>query len=107
MSGELERLTDPSLAATVPPEAVPGVLARVSVLQAALIARLNVSAPPASPGDVTERLLTAAEAAAILGVTTRWLYRRSRRLPFARRLSRKVLRFSEAGLRKWILSNRP
>ncbi len=53
-----------------------------------------------------ENLLTAEQAAPILGVTPRWLYRRSKKLPFARHLSRKVLRFSETGLRKWLAAKR-
>ena len=49
----------------------------------------------------SDRLLTVGEAAALLGVSVKWLYRHAGRLPFARRLSPKVLRFSEVGLRKW------
>ncbi len=54
-----------------------------------------------------DRLLTPSEAAQILGETKRWLYRHSYRLPFTRRLSRKSLRFSEAGLRKWMSTRKP
>jgi len=49
-----------------------------------------------------DRLLTPKEAAEILGQNTKWLYRHAARLPFARRLSRKSLRFSEKGLRRWL-----
>lgn len=55
---------------------------------------------PTVPGP--DRLLTAAEAAAVLGVSNRWLYGHARQLPFARHLSRRALRFSEAGLRRWV-----
>jgi hypothetical protein len=48
-------------------------------------------------GCLSERLLTPPEAAALLDVTVTWLYRHAGRLPFARRLSRKALRFSEPG----------
>jgi hypothetical protein len=41
-----------------------------------------------------------ARRAGVLNVTPRWLYRRQ--LPFARRLSRRAVRFSEAGLRRWL-----
>jgi predicted DNA-binding transcriptional regulator AlpA len=51
--------------------------------------------------ELTDRLLTPAEAAERLGVTPTWMYRHARTLPFTRRLSRKVLRFSESGLRRW------
>ena len=49
-----------------------------------------------------DRLLTAAEAAGVLGVSRRWLYTRASQLPFARHLSPRTLRFSETGLRRWI-----
>ena len=52
--------------------------------------------------QVPDRLLTAPYAAAMLHVTTRWLYRHHRRLPFTRRLSGKALRFSEQGLHRWL-----
>lgn len=54
-----------------------------------------------------ERLLTPEEAAEILGQNVRWLYRHAAKLPFSRRISRKNLRFSEAGLRKWLAAKKP
>src|SRR5262249_19374634 len=47
-------------------------------------------------------LLTPEQTAERMGVEVRWLYRHSKQLPFTRKLSRKVLQFSEAGLRKWL-----
>ena len=41
-----------------------------------------------------DHFLTTEEAATLLNVKSRWLYRNARRLPFTRRLSRKALRFS-------------
>ena len=58
--------------------------------------------PAVPPTPAPERLLRVDEAAAILGVTRGWLYRSAPRLPFARHLSPRVLRFSEAGIRRWI-----
>ena len=54
-------------------------------------------------GAATEndRLLNPEEAAQILKVEVRWLYRHSKTLPFTRKLSHKVLRFSERGLLRW------
>jgi hypothetical protein len=49
-----------------------------------------------------EELLTAEQAAKRLGVTTDWLYRRTGILPFARKLSRRVVRYSAAGLAKYL-----
>jgi predicted DNA-binding transcriptional regulator AlpA len=49
-----------------------------------------------------DRLLTAEQAAALLNVAPRWCYRHAAELPFTRRIGRKTLRFSEAGLRRWL-----
>jgi excisionase family DNA binding protein len=51
--------------------------------------------------------LTAEQAAALIGVSRRWLYRHAGKLPFTRRISRKNLRFSEAGLRRWLAAKKP
>jgi predicted DNA-binding transcriptional regulator AlpA len=60
-----------------------------------------------------DRLLTPEEAAEILNPaansanSVRWLYRHANKLPFTRRIGRKNLRFSEAGLRRWIAARKP
>ncbi len=102
-------LDAPERASEVPPESVPGLLLQLASLQAVLLARLAVPSngsghAPVPPQD--DRLLTAEEAAPILGMTPRWLYRHARHLPFARRLSRKALRFSESGLRRYMAARR-
>ncbi|HEY6368060.1 MAG TPA: helix-turn-helix domain-containing protein [Candidatus Binatia bacterium] len=51
-------------------------------------------------------LLTPEKTAELMGVEVRWLYRHAKQLPFTRKLSRRVLRFSEAGLRKWLAAKR-
>jgi hypothetical protein len=48
-----------------------------------------------------DKNLTPAEAAVLLNVSVRWLYRHAKRLPFTKRLSSKCLRFSEAGLLRY------
>jgi len=67
--------------------------------------RIAVSDAPAQRTSSTD-LLTVSEAAALLKVTARWLYRHAGKLPFTRRLSRKVLRFSRTGLERWIAARR-
>ena len=67
-------------------------------------ARLNGHGAPAVPGP--DRLLEVDEAAAVLGVKPRWLYRHAARLPFTRRLSPRVVRFSEAGIRAYLTASR-
>ena len=106
--GDLERLVaDPARAADVGVHAIPALLCQLGALQAALAARLVASAGPREPAEPAEadRLLTVEEAAPILGVTPRWLYGHQR-LPFVRKLSRKALRVSEAGLRRWLAVKR-
>jgi predicted DNA-binding transcriptional regulator AlpA len=76
------------------------------VKAAALLAALDacpVAAPASAqvkPQSPEDRLLTPEEAAGVLGVKVRWLYRHAQTLPFTVRLSRKVLRFSEVGVRR-------
>jgi excisionase family DNA binding protein len=65
---------------------------------------MQSSAPNVSQQDT---LLTTEKAAELMGVTPRWLYRHAGKLPFTRRISRKNLRFSEAGLRRWITLRKP
>ena len=49
-----------------------------------------------------DKLLTPEEAAAVLGMSTKWLYRNAPKLPFTRKLGRKTLRFSQVGLQKYL-----
>jgi Helix-turn-helix domain len=54
--------------------------------------------PPEQRGDY----LTPEQAAKIMGVDVNWLYRHRRQLPFAHGVSKRLLRFDEAGLRRWM-----
>ena len=60
------------------------------------------AAPLAGESRDGTDLLTIAEAAAILKVSRRWLYRHAKKLPFTHKFSRKVLRFSRASLERWV-----
>jgi len=79
--------------------------------QIRLIVREEITAAHADGNNMTttssETLLTAAEAAVLMNVKPRWLYRHGAKLPFTRRISRKNLRFSEAGLRRWLATKKP
>ncbi len=96
-------LETPAKVAELSSEELPVLLAQVAALQSNLAARLLKH--PARPTDplkiesTPDRWLNANEAAPLLGVTPRWLYRHWKQLPFARKLSRKVLQFSENGIR--------
>lgn len=90
-------------------EQIPALVAEVASEQAALsaiqgvpTARLLVTPPAHDSSADTDRLLTAEAVAHLLGVTKRWVQRRARRQPFARRISVRSVRYSEAGLRRWM-----
>jgi hypothetical protein len=102
MKPENMNLPDPAL---IPQEHIAAMLAQLAALQSALAARLlqdsaihNQSLPATSE---PEELLTAEQAAAQLNVSVDWMYRHASELPFTKRLSRKALRFSKAGLLRW------
>ena len=54
-----------------------------------------------------DRLLSAEEAAEMLSMSTDWLYRNARKLPFTRKVGHKMLRFSQQGIVKWLESRKP
>ena len=89
----------------IPAESIAPVITRLSSLQTALAARLIQMPTSSSRQDCTpereDELLTAADAAKLLNVSEDWIYRRAGRLPFVRRLSKRTLRISKAGLMKW------
>jgi predicted DNA-binding transcriptional regulator AlpA len=91
------------------PEDAQAVLPVLAAVEKALSLRANaVPDPPTVDAPaVGDRLLTPAEAATLLSVSVRWLYRHASQLEFTRRLSRKQLRFSEAGLRNYLARRRP
>ena len=101
-------LSDPGRVQQLGIEEAAVMLAQVAAIQASLAARV---AAAAQPGPVKraedDRLISVDEAAGRLGVTPRWLYRHAPRLPFSRRLSRKALRFSELGLKRWQAAQGP
>lgn len=91
-------------AGDLPFEDIPPALSQLAALQAQLMARLIIEKDKQTadrPEDLPDQLLTVKEAAAELGVKKDWLYRQVKILPFARRLSRKCLRFSRRGLLAW------
>ena len=106
-------VANPSGASAIPVDQIPALVAELaseqstlSALQGVLTARLLLSkAETTTQTEFGDRLLTVDEVARTLGVTKRWVQRRARRLPFARRISEHAIRYSESGLRRW-MSNR-
>jgi hypothetical protein len=91
---------DPAKAADLSPEIRRAVLLQcVALIGACPVAESPVTVP--LPSAEPEQYVSAEEGARLLGVTPRWLYRNQRRLPFVRRLSRKVLQVSLPALRRW------
>ena len=101
-------LADPGKVQQLGIEEAAVMLAQVAAIQASLAARVAAAVQPnAGRRPEDDRLISVEDAATRLGVTPRWLYRHAGRLPFSRRLSRKALRFSELGLKRWQAAQGP
>ena len=85
----------------MPREAIVELRGQIARLHTLLLSRL-LAGGEVQPGTDGDRLLTASEAAQKLGATEDWLYRHANTLPFALRVGRKHLRFSEAGMDRYI-----
>ncbi len=102
-------LADPARAADVPNGEAVALLTALATLQVALLQAVcrPAEAPQRDPERPNEdRMLNVQETATLLGVSPRWLYRNSKRLPFARPISPKILRFSRNGAVKWLAVRR-
>jgi predicted DNA-binding transcriptional regulator AlpA len=53
-----------------------------------------------------DRLLEAEDAAKLLRVSEDWLYRNAKKLPFARKLGPKMLRFSSLGIQRYLATKK-
>jgi predicted DNA-binding transcriptional regulator AlpA len=102
-------LAEPHRAGELSAGEAAALLADLAVLQQQLVSaafRATSTLSAATNAPARDRMLDVNVAAAALGVTSRWLYRHHRQMPFTRRLSAKVLRFSEAGIAKWLATRR-
>ena len=98
----------------VPSDEVPAALGAIAEAQAKLLGRLGEhsstlarNSDRAANWSEADELLTATQAALRLGVSKRWVYAHAASLPFARRLSSRVLRFSTHGLERWQAARKP
>jgi excisionase family DNA binding protein len=96
-------LHDPAGLEDVPREDIPQLRGELALLDTRLLSRLLTPGAPQEPQD---QLLTVEEAAGRLGCSRDYLYRHHTRLPFTRRVGRKLL-FSARGLEKHICQKRP
>lgn len=98
-------IADPDQLGDVPPEQIPDLLGVLESVRIRLEKRfMSPSLPTVEPVALRQpdRLLDSEEAARRLGVTARWLYDHFDTLPFGKRLADRTLRFSEAGLERWL-----
>jgi len=85
----------------VSPATLDGLFEQLADLIADRIAvRLNGRAP--AVGEEPECLLDVRAAAQVLGVTPGWLRRHGPALPFTRKLSHRVVRYSSTGIAAWL-----
>jgi hypothetical protein len=96
---------DPSAAVGLPPAA----LAALHMQATAVLSAIGLAWASTGQGDQQapvdksdNRMLTIDEASARLRKGRQWLYRNAARLPFVRRISRKSLLVSEAGLNAYL-----
>ena len=91
-------LADLATVETVPREAIPQLRGELAQLDTLLLSRL-LTAKESEPVD--DQLLDVPEAARRLGISESYLQHNHKRLPFTRRVGRKLL-FSAKGLEKHI-----
>ncbi len=91
----------------MPPERLPSLIGDIEGIKMEMFLRIAAPGQDSRNGDKPERLLSTKEAAEILQVTPRWLYKKAAKLSFARRLSRRKLLFEESGLKKWMARQHP
>lgn len=97
---------DPS---AISADQIPAVIAALAGLEIALAARLMNSPralSPQLPTEVEDRMLTVKECAERLRKSPKWLYRRVKTLPFARKLDHRSWLFSQKDLEKWLARKR-
>jgi len=71
------------------------------------IAREEIQAAMGQNGHQDgDRLLGAKEASALLAMSKDWLYRNAHKLPFVRKMGRRVVRFSYQGIQKYLATRK-
>ena len=73
--------------------------------QIRLVVREEIRSASGTSGK-NDRLLDPEEAAKLLSVSEDWLYHQAKKLPFTRKLGRRLLRFSYQGMIKWMESKK-
>jgi predicted DNA-binding transcriptional regulator AlpA len=87
------------------PQEAAAMMTALAGFQIALANRILTAKPPETPMPDESPLLHASDVAVMLNTTRSAVYRLSQRAdwrPFAIRISRRNLRFREAGLKRWL-----
>jgi excisionase family DNA binding protein len=87
----------------VPLHDLPQVLGELEVIRATALLRISCPMPSAETRD---ELVTIERAAERLGIGEDYLYRNAKKMPFTRRMGRKLL-FSSSGIDEYIRRTRP
>ena len=84
------------------------VLVELAHLQSAVARRLRSAPSPSAEAAPLEPdlLLTAEDVASRFGRSVAWVYRQAKHWNFTRRVTRRTVRFSEAGLRRFLAQRR-
>jgi hypothetical protein len=100
--------SNPRVLVGLPRSTIAGLLLQSAVVQSALTAALATEdateQPVATPANVEDRMLTAAEAAAMLRRAPSWIYRNAAHLPFVQKRdeSGERIRCSERDIRRYL-----
>lgn len=81
-------------------ETLPAIIGDLESAKALAWARLTTPSPGPLKAEDTEGNISVKVAALRLGVSDRWVYKNARRLPFVRRIGRRVL-CSAHGVAEW------
>lgn len=99
VASELERSSRHSLLTEVARKLRAAKIAEAEALEELI--QLATHADGDRPSDRDE-LVDAQAASALIGMSLDWIYRNAHRLPFARRVGGRSLRFSTLGIRRWL-----
>jgi predicted DNA-binding transcriptional regulator AlpA len=91
----------------LPADQLPEAIGALESVRARAWARLVASVTAGPPPDPADTTVDVHEAARLLGMSPAWVYRNAGTLPFTRRVGGRSLRFSVAGIRRYLASRRP
>ncbi len=91
----------------LPVDQLPELIGALETAKARAWVRLTAPAPGSPSAAEHDETVDVDDAARLLGMSPGWLYRNARRLPFTRRVGPRALRFSVAGIRRYLTNRRP